>query len=75
MSKMIIWSKAQCPACEQAKGLLSKSSIEFEERKIGNGWTKEDLLAVVPSARAVPQIIVDGKHIGGVAELTKYLQG
>lgn len=70
---VILWSKYHCPYCDQAKALLKQRGIPFEERKIGDGWTKEELLESLPSARTVPQIVIDGKNIGGFAELTKYL--
>ena len=48
--------------------------IQFEERKIGDGYTKEELLEAVPTARSVPQIFLDDKLIGGFTELEKYLK-
>ncbi len=71
--KAIVWSKNQCPFCDQAKALLTQKGIEFEERKIGNGWTKEDLLEAVPTARTVPQIFLNEQLIGGFQELRKHL--
>ena len=65
----IVWSKMQCPYCDMAKALLKQKNIEFEERKIGSGWTIEQLLEAVPNVRSVPQIILDGKYIGGFTEL------
>lgn len=70
----IVWSKHHCPYCDQAKALLKQKGIEFEERKIGEGWTKEDLLESVPTARTVPQIIMDKQLIGGFVELKKYFE-
>ena len=67
--KAIVWSKNTCPYCVQAKTLLSQKGIEFEERKIGEGYTKEDLLEAVPNARSVPQIFLDGELVGGFTEL------
>jgi glutaredoxin 3 len=74
MTKAIVWSKYHCPNCDQAKALLGQRGIKFEERKIGDGWSKEELLEEIPSARTVPQIILDGKLIGGVTDLRKYLE-
>ena len=65
----IIWSKPACPYCVQAKALLTQKGIEYEERKIGEGYTKEDLLEAVPTARTVPQIFLDGELVGGYTEL------
>jgi len=73
--KAIVWSKYNCPFCDQAKALLTQKGIAFEERKVGDGYTKEDLLEAVPSARTVPQIFLDGNLIGGFTELRKHLQG
>lgn len=67
--KAIIWSKDNCPYCVQAKTLLEQQGIEFEERKIGSGYTKEDLLESVPHAKTVPQIFLDGELVGGFTEL------
>ena len=67
--KAIVWSKYHCPFCDQAKALLTSKGIQFEERKIGDGYTKEELLEAVPNARTVPQIFLDGELIGGFTEL------
>lgn len=71
--KTIIWSKYNCPYCDQAKSLLNSKGIKFEERKIGDGWTKEDLLEEIPTARTVPQIILNDELIGGFTELKQKL--
>jgi glutaredoxin len=71
--KAIVWSKYHCPYCDQAKALLKQKGIEFEERKIGDGYTKEDLLEAVPTARTVPQIFLDNELIGGFTELKEKL--
>ncbi len=73
--KAIVWSKDNCPFCEQAKGLLKMKGIEFEEKKIGHGFTKEDLLEAVPNARTVPQIFLNEELVGGFQELKQKLQG
>ena len=71
----IVWSKYNCPYCDQAKALLTQMGIKYEERKIGDGYSREELLEAVPNARTVPQIFLDGNLIGGFTELKKHLQG
>jgi glutaredoxin 3 len=68
---VVVWSRDLCAYCDMAKRELAKRGIEFEERKIGDGWTKEQLLEEVPNARTIPQIVIDGKVIGGYTELMK----
>lgn len=71
--KAVVWSKYHCPFCDQAKALLEAKGIEYEEKKIGDGFSKEDLLEAVPNARTVPQIFLDGQLIGGFTELKSKL--
>ena len=73
--KAVVWSKYNCPYCEQAKALLKQKGIQFEEKKIGDGYSREELLEAVPNARTVPQIFLDDKLIGGFTELKTHLQG
>jgi glutaredoxin 3 len=71
--KAIVWSKDQCPYCDQAKALLTSRNIEFEERNVSHDWTREQLLEAVPNARSVPQIFLDETLVGGFNELRKHL--
>ena len=67
----VVWSRNACPFCDQAKALLKMKGITFEERNVSTDWTKEQLLEAIPSARTVPQIVLDGELIGGFNELRK----
>ncbi|MCH1416106.1 MAG: glutaredoxin [Gammaproteobacteria bacterium] len=70
--KVVIWSKPDCPFCVRAKYQFDKASVEYVEKMIGfGGISKEDLLAVAPNARSVPQIFIDDELIGGYNELMK----
>jgi glutaredoxin 3 len=72
MKKAVIWSKYHCPYCDQAKKLLITKGYQIEERKIGDGYTKEELLEAIPTARTVPQIYLDDTYVGGFDELKKH---
>ena len=71
----IIWTKDLCNYCSAAKSLMKIHNIEFEEKKVGGGYTREQLLEAVPNARTVPQIFLDGKYVGGYTELKAMLDG
>lgn len=72
--KAVVWSKYHCPFCDQAKAMLKAKDIPFEEKKIGDGYTKEELLEAVPNARTVPQIFIDEQLVGGFTELKAFLE-
>ena len=71
--KALIWSKNGCSFCVRAKALLESKGIEYEERNINNGWSREDLLTAVPTARTLPQIFLGEEYIGGYTELNQKL--
>lgn len=66
---VVIWTRDNCPYCVSAKMLLKQKGIQYQEKKIGEGYTKEDLLASVPDAQSIPQIIIDDELVGGFKEL------
>ena len=74
MTKVIVWSKYHCAYCDRAKALLEFNNIAYEEHRIGDGYTREDLLEVVPDARTVPQIFINGQRVGGLAGLQEALK-
>lgn len=73
--KAVVWSKDNCSFCVQAKQLLSIKGIEYEEKKIGESYTKEDLLEAVPGAQTLPQIFLNDELIGGFTQLRARLVG
>lgn len=75
MKHATIWSQLNCAHCVSAKRLLLMKGYTYTEKIIGEGgsYTKKDLLEEVPDARTVPQIFINGKHIGGYSELVKLI--
>lgn len=75
--KAIVWGKDNCPFCDKAKNLLIQNGYEIEERKIGRGFTREQLLEEVPDARSVPQVFLEESQgwilIGGYDALVGYM--
>jgi len=72
MARVKVYSTASCPFCDKAKQLLSKWSIPYEEVRIDTGQDGlREFTEATNGARTVPQIIIDGKCIGGFTELTE----
>ena len=69
----VVWSQINCPACIEAKRLLDSKGIPYQVKMLGVDVTKKDLIEVVPQARSVPQIFVDGVYVGGLQELKQKL--
>jgi glutaredoxin-like protein len=69
-----VFSRAGCPHCARAKGLLRDASIEFEALELNSDYSDRTLRAVT-AARTFPQIFINGEHIGGADELQAWLSG
>jgi glutaredoxin 3 len=72
MSKVKVYSTGACPVCVKAKAFLDKRGIAYDEVRIDlDRAAMKEFSVVTNGARTVPQIVVDGKCIGGFAELTE----
>ncbi len=72
MSRVTVYSTAHCGFCSMAKDSLDKWNIDFIEIRIDNDdAARQQFEQVTEGARSVPQIIIDGKPIGGFSELTE----
>lgn len=66
MAKVEIYTKAFCGYCARAKALLTGKGVAFEEYDISMGGPKRDeMLERSQGGSTVPQIFIDGQHIGG----------
>lgn len=72
MSKIIVYSKTNCPYCVKAKQLLTIKGKEFTEVVIGVDMLREDFMATFPDVRTVPFIVIDGVKIGGYDNLVEW---
>ncbi len=66
MAKVEIYTKAFCGYCARAKALLTDKGVAFEEYDISMGGAKRtEMLERSRGGSTVPQIFIDGQHIGG----------
>ena len=66
-----IYTKDYCGFCRRAKALLRDRGVEFHE--IDVSWepvTEGQMIERAGGAYTVPQVFIDGRHIGGGDELT-----
>ncbi|MFQ6613712.1 MAG: glutaredoxin family protein [Fidelibacterota bacterium] len=66
-----IYTTSWCPYCQAAKRLMQSENIPYEEIDIEDKGISRTQLVKITGGRSVPQIIVDGKAIGGYDRLVK----
>jgi glutaredoxin len=85
--KFTLYSKPNCPHCDQAKALLESKGYDFEVIHLDVGQFKDDgqtyidrseLLERIPGARTMPQIVKSDSTssvvIGGYTDLVKHIK-
>lgn len=70
MAKVEIYTKAFCPYCSRALALLRSKGVEPEDTDITMDSAKrQEMIGRANGRTTVPQIFIDGLHIGGSDDL------
>lgn len=69
-----IYTKPNCPVCNNIKVLLNSNNVEFVEYQIGQDIMRDDVLSRFPDVKSVPIIILNGNRIGGFSDLQLLLE-
>ena len=69
MARVTVYTTQMCPYCVQAKRLLGERSIPYDEVDVSDDTLREEMIRKAGGKRTVPQIFIDGAHVGGYTEL------
>jgi glutaredoxin len=72
MTRIIVYSKNNCPFCDQAKALLKSKNIDFKEVNIETNAAGRDVL-IERGLRSVPQVFDGELLIGGFDKLKEWV--
>lgn len=65
-----IYTWSTCPFCIRAKALLKKKGVDFTEYCIdGDEAARAEMADRANGRRSLPQIFIDGVHVGGCDDL------
>lgn len=70
MAHILMYSTAVCPYCIRAERLLNQKGItDIEKVRVDLEPTRRDEMMAKTQRRTVPQIFIDGRHVGGFDDL------
>ena len=70
MAKVELYTTMFCPYCARARNLLQKKGVNFSDIDVMvDDDKREEMITRAGGRRTVPQIFIDGQHIGGSDEL------
>jgi len=69
MAQVVIYTKDYCPYCTRAKALLARKAAAVTEYEVSDNPARFDEMVTRSGRFTVPQIFIDGCHVGGSDEL------
>jgi glutaredoxin 3 len=69
VARVQIYTTRWCGYCTRAKALLQSRGVEFDEIVLDGDPAFRRSLYELTGGRTVPQIVIDGRPVGGYAEL------
>jgi glutaredoxin 3 len=70
MAEIDIYTTMWCPYCARAKSLLEKKGVAYNEISLDEEPRRRDeMIKRANGGRTVPQIFINGEHIGGCDEM------
>ena len=66
-----MYTKGCCSFCYAAKNLLAKRGLAYEEVSLSDNPSVEQEMRKLTGGRSVPQIVIDGRPVGGYMELVE----
>jgi glutaredoxin 3 len=67
--KVEIYTGSNCAYCVAAKNLLKQKGLDYEELRIDTDPAKRDEMMARAKRRTIPQIFINGEHVGGFDDL------
>ena len=70
MAEVEIYTTMMCPYCYRAKTLLGEKGVAFREIDVGmDADLRKKMMERAGGRHTVPQIFIDGTHVGGCDDL------
>ena len=70
MSRVEIYVKTTCPYCIRAQRLLDAKGVEYQTYILDPGGPqRQEMIQRANGRMTVPQIFIDGSHVGGCDDL------
>jgi glutaredoxin 3 len=70
MARVEIYTRLFCGYCTRAKQLLAQKGVDYEEIDLTMGGPdRDEMIRRAGGSTTVPQIFIDGQHVGGSDDL------
>jgi len=71
MAQVEMYATGWCPYCAMARALLAKKGVAYTEINVdAEPQRRAEMVRRAHGGRTVPQIFIDGEHIGGFDDMS-----
>jgi glutaredoxin 3 len=71
MPKIEVYTTAICPYCIRAKRLLDRKGVRYQEIRVDLDRNQMAIMLDRSRRQTVPQIFIDGLHVGGYEDIAR----
>jgi glutaredoxin len=72
--KYLIYSKENCPYCEQIKQVMTLTNLEHEILTLNREFTKEEFYTIFGEGSTFPQVVLGETKLGGCKDTILFLR-
>ena len=69
-----VYSKEGCPYCEKIKQVLDLTNLSYVVYNLNEHFDKKSFQDEFGQGATFPQVVVDGKRLGGCVDTIKFLR-
>ncbi len=74
MQNFTIFTRDGCPYCEKIKEVMELAELKYVVYKLGERFDREAFYTEFGEGSTFPQVVMDGKKLGGCTDTVKYLK-
>ena len=72
--KAVVYSGENCVWCDRVMKALDATHLEVEKKMVTDKEVMDEINEIMEEPiRTVPQVVIDGNHIGGYTEVERFL--
>ena len=74
MKNFAVYSKEGCSYCDKVQQVLELAGLNFVTYKLDQNFDRDSFYGEFGEGSTFPQVVVNGKKLGGCSDTVKYLQ-
>lgn len=70
---IIVYSRDGCPYCDKIKSVFEQRNIDYTLYQLDTDFVRDEFYEQFGVGATFPQVVLDGKNLGGCTDTVKYM--